>query len=402
MAQSERDPTDSRCDPRGPALAAVLTSRGRGAVASIRVSAGSRFLRALDDLFRAASAKPLADHALGRVLFGRWGQEPAEEVVVCRRDESTVEIHCHGGEAAARRILDDLERAGCRIIAWQDLQAAAGGGFAAECIQALTRATTLRTADLLLDQCSGTLRAALEALRDSGQRDRNLAEARAKVDALLAWADFGRHLVDPWKVVIIGRPNVGKSSLLNALAGFDRAIVFDQPGTTRDLVTAETAFDGWPVRLIDTAGIRGTDCGLESEGIALARDEAASADCRVIVLDASQPPEPEDHSVLAAWPQSLVVAHKSDLPPAWGERLPAGALAVSSLTRHGIDELIAAIARRLVPIVPAHGTPIPVTERQVGLLQRARQALADGAWAAFDSAQCELCSHHAPRDEPPG
>jgi len=387
MVQSDRNRTDSDCDPRGQPLAALLTPHGRGAVASIRVSAGSRFLPALDGLFRAASAKPLADHALGRVLFGRWGQEPAEEVVVRRRDEVTVEIHCHGGEAAARRILADLERAGCRVIAWHDLQAAASGPFDAECIRALTRATTLRTADLLLEQCSGTLRAALESLRDSAKGDRNTARARAKLDALLAWADFGRHLVDPWKVVILGRPNVGKSSLLNALAGFDRAIVFDQPGTTRDLVTAETAFDGWPVRLIDTAGIRGTECLLESQGIALARNEAGSADCRLIVLDASQPPQPEDDELLAAWPQSLVVAHKSDLPSAWDKRLlPEGALAVSSLTRHGIDELIAAIVRRLVPIVPAPGTAIPVTEGQVELLLRARQALTDDSWAAFDSA----------------
>jgi len=371
--------------------AAMLTPRGRGAVASIRLFGDCLLLDRGDrPLFRAASAKPLADHALGRVLFGRWGQEPAEEVVVCRRDEATVEIHCHGGEAAPRRILADLERAGCRIIAWHDLEAAAGGTFAAECTRALTRATTLRTADLLLEQCSGTLRAALEALRGDARGDGNLIEARARVDAILAWADFGRHLADHWKVVILGRPNAGKSSLLNALAGFDRAIVFDQPGTTRDLVTVETALDGWPVRLIDTAGIRGTECLLESQGIALARTEAVSADCRLIVLDASQPPQPEDHELVAAWPESLIIAHKSDLPSAWDKRLPEGALAVSSLTRHGIDELIAAIARRLVPIVPAPGTAIPVTERQVELLQRARQALADDSWAAFDSALGEL------------
>jgi tRNA modification GTPase len=251
----------------------------------------------------------------------------------------------------------------------------------------------LRTASILLDQSSGTLRRAVEELSELLAAEPAAAgEALSRIDALLAWAEFGWHLTVPWKVVILGRPNVGKSSLLNALAGFARAIVFDQPGTTRDLVTAETAFQGWPVRLVDTAGIREADCALESAGIALARDEAAAADCPLIVLDASQPPQPEDFDLLTAWPGALVVAHKADLPDAWHDRLPFGALRVSSLTGTGVNALMERIGTILVPRVPAADTAIPVTARQVELLTTARQSLFSENIACSRKALLQLLS----------
>src|SRR5579863_5280513 len=102
-------------------LAAMLTPRGRGAIATIRVSGDCSLLtqhgRAL---FHSASRKPLAEQSPGRVVFGHWGSEPGEAVVVCRRDAATFDIHGHGGDAAVRRILADLERAGCRIVSWQE------------------------------------------------------------------------------------------------------------------------------------------------------------------------------------------------------------------------------------------------------------------------------------------
>ncbi|HTI49650.1 MAG TPA: hypothetical protein VL475_01815, partial [Planctomycetaceae bacterium] len=144
------------------ATAAVLTPRGRGAVASIRLRGDNAVLDW--QLFHAANAKPLAEQEVGRILFGRWGIEPTEEVVVCRRDLETVEIHCHGGDAAVRRILADLESAGCRVVPWIEQHAAEYGLLEAECHEALSRATTLRTAAILLDQASGTLRQAFAAL----------------------------------------------------------------------------------------------------------------------------------------------------------------------------------------------------------------------------------------------
>ncbi len=274
---------------------------------------------------------------------------------------------------------------------WQELELSETCLFATECREALANACTLRTADLLLEQCSGTLLTALEALRHrAAAPEIDSRELLPQLDNLLEWCDFGLHLSTPWKVVILGRPNVGKSSLLNALAGFARAIVYDEPGTTRDVVTAETAFEGWPVRLIDTAGIRESGSELETAGIALARDAAASADCRVVVIDGSQPPDHADFELLAAWPGALVVLHKADLIDVWGEQIPAGALRVSSKTGAGVDGLTAAIVKHLVPRVPEAGKAIPVTPRQVFLLQQARQSLVEGNTTACRSALAEL------------
>jgi tRNA modification GTPase len=358
-------------------MAALLTPRGRGAVASIRLRGNCRLLDQPDnELYFAANGKPLHDQQLGRIVFGNWGRQPREEVVVCRHDDGTTDIHCHGGDMAVRRILADLERAGCRIVTWQELPTASADLYESECLDALARAPTLRAANVLLEQYSGVLDDALAALRLCiDQSDPDIEAALLQLDALLEWADFGLHLTSPWKVVIVGRPNVGKSSLLNALAGFARSIVFDQPGTTRDLVTAEVALHGWPVQLVDTAGLRDSNCALESAGIGLAREQIALADCRLIVVDTSQPPTPEDFELLSAWPNATVVAHKADLANIWADRTPPGARPVSSLTGFGVEALADVIAESLVPRVPEARTPIPVTRRQVELLQQAKAAL---------------------------
>src|SRR5439155_1584802 len=176
----------------------------------------------------------------------------------------------------------------------------------------------------------------------------------------------------PWSVVLAGRPNVGKSSLINALVGYERSIVFDQPGTTRDVVTAETVLDGWPIRMSDTAGQRGATDELESSGMALAREALSAADGPVLVIDTSQPPQPDDLQLLADWPDVLVVAHKSDLPDEWGSLLPKNVIRVSSLARTGLKELSTAIVQRLVPELPPSNAVVPLSERQIELLLDAR------------------------------
>lgn len=353
--------------------ARVITPRGRGAVATVTLDGDCGVL---DDvpLFSAANGRPLCEQPLDRIVFGRWGSAPGEDVVLCRTGDATVEIHCHGGEAAVKRILSDLEQAGCRTVSWHDAEIRPQR-LDEECSETFVRATTLRTAAILLDQVRGSLRRECDALLLTEWNSESRESMRLRLDDLLHWADFGLHLTQTWNVVLAGRPNVGKSSLINALVGYARSIVHNRPGTTRDVVTAETALEGWPMRFADTAGIREHAESIESEGILLARKQMADADCRLLILDRGSPPTAADLKLLSDWPDALIVANKSDLPDAWDSQLPANCLLVSAKKAEGIEALSKAIVARLVPVVPPVGVAIPSTERQISLLKQARESL---------------------------
>ena len=356
--------------------AARLTAGGRGAVATIRVvgelisSPAASDPPSIDLLFNAANGIPLSQQPLQKIAFGQWGTVPREDLTVCRLSHDVLEVHCHGGDSAVERVLSDLEKANCRLVDWQTQLKLETDLLHAECQQVLSRTTTWRTTQIALEQANGLLRttfARLLTLEDD-------AELFRALDELLAWSDFGLHLSVPWSVVLTGRPNVGKSSLINALLGYQRAIVFDQPGTTRDVVTGETAFEGWPVVLADTAGIRRNAPGLESAGMALAEEKLRGADLQLIVIDLSQPPSEEDHDLLRRWPQALVVGQKSDLPNQWNGGLPRDTHSVSARHGQGLIELQQQLVRRLIPRTPPAGTPLPITVRQIELIQAARQA----------------------------
>ena len=241
-------------DPDEPTWVAVLTPSGRGAVASIVVAGPAAVDRVASRVVLNRADGLMA--APRRILVGRWEFVDGEEIVVCRHDERRVEIHCHGGPAAASRIVEGLVAAGCLQVAWLDwIERSTQDRFAAAAASQLPYARTERTASILLDQFRGALRKELElfeALLIAG----DITAAVGRLDLLLDRAAIGRHLIEPWRVVIAGPPNAGKSTLLNAIVGFQRAIVFDQPGTTRDVVTAATVLDGWPIELADTAGLR--------------------------------------------------------------------------------------------------------------------------------------------------
>ena len=395
----------------GQFVAAVLTPRGRGAVATIRIQGDVHFSDSRPTmLFRPANGQPLHEQPLGRICFGHWGQPVPEEVVVCRIDESTTELHCHGGDAAVRRIINDLQSAGCAIQTWQQLIAKTSCQFDAECRDVLTRATTLRTAEILLRQHAGVLKSALDELLQFARTNPNGEQSEFsestdrssrrdiaalqnefihRLDELLGWSNFGLHLSRPWNVVLAGRPNVGKSSLINALLGYSRSIVFDQPGTTRDVVTAETALNGWPIQFSDTAGIRKADDELESAGIDRAREQLRAADCQLILLDTSQPPHPDDHQLLSDWPDAVVVAHKCDLPNIWAGAIPPTAIPVSSLKETGIIVLADQLVGHLIPELPDSNSPIPISTRQVELLTTTRAAAGRSNWSTC----CETLSH---------
>ncbi|MBI3837280.1 MAG: 50S ribosome-binding GTPase [Planctomycetia bacterium] len=362
--------------PRPLTQVVLLTPEGRGAVASLLVE-GPLALQVVGELFHPASRRSLAEEPCGKIVFGRWqSPEVGEELVVCRRDTG-IEIHCHGGRAAAAAISASLTERGCRTVPWRQWMAESTRDPIEAAAQiALADATTERTAAILWDQSTGALRRALDAIAaqlDAGQPE----QARCGVDTLLDYSALGRHLVTPWQVVLAGRPNVGKSSLINALLGYRRAIVHDTPGTTRDVVTAATAVDGWPVQLADTAGLHVSADPLEASGIRLTQNSLAAADLAVLVFDAGMNWSADDEGLASSWPEALRVFNKCDLLTANttpGTRPPG--LYVSALRGEGIHEMEREIATRLVPQVPARGAAVPFTATQVRSLEQIRAALA--------------------------
>jgi len=206
-----------------------------------------------------------------------------------------------------------------------------------------------------------------------------------RADDLLATltrhADLGRHLVEPWRVVVAGAVNAGKSSLVNALVGYQRSIVTPIPGTTRDVVTVRLAVDGWPIELADTAGLRDDADQLEQQGIQLSTTAVQQADLRLWILDATTEP---------LWPSTqdvLLVVNKIDQPAVWDLNRAGNAVQVSALTGAGLPELLRSISSFLVPEPPAPGAALPFTPYLSDGVTQARQHLLAGR---FDEARSQL------------
>ncbi len=342
----------------------ILTPPGRGAVAVIRCAGNVAMLdgdASFAALCKARDDQPFAGRTINRITFARWGTAHPEDVVICRTSETEFEIHCHGGPAAVERIRFDLAQQAGR--GWTELSegspgAGGQGDLIAAAWEAVSRATTLRTADLLLHQAAVAWPALFENAQgaDAPRSSESIGEA-------LRWAKFGRHLTEPWEVALCGAPNAGKSSLMNALAGFQRSIVNQTPGTTRDAVTLDVAFDGWPVRLIDTAGLRESDDDLEAAGIERARRVIAEADLVLHVFDVMNGPPPSMEG-------AIPLANKIDLLPD-DRSLFADAINVSALTGAGIETLIRRIVGRLVPELPFAGLAVPVCPPHLVFLESA-------------------------------
>jgi tRNA modification GTPase len=367
-------------EPRSAPLAAILTAPGRGAIGVIRVW-GTGAVDLADGVFRPARGRGLASTRPGRLRLGRIGRGLGDEVVavVLGGSPRSVEIQCHGGPAATGLVLEALRSAGARLVDWPRCVADhAASTPQAEAAEDLARAPTVRTAEILLEQSQGALEAELAGIARA--IDRQSPDAAERLDRLIERAPIGLRLVDGWRVVIVGRPNVGKSRLLNALAGYQRAIVDPTPGTTRDAVTVAAALDGWPVVLVDTAGQRPTDDPIERAGIDQATRQHAGADLVLKVLDRSEPLTDGDRALLAAPGPALVVASKADLPPAWQPEVlgpeVAGVVTVSAEREAGLDELIAAIVAAVVPHPPEPGAGVPFRPRHLRHLGEARALLA--------------------------
>jgi tRNA modification GTPase len=357
-------------------VAAVSTPFGEGAIAVIRL-AGPRAIEIAREIFR--SRKPVAElppraQQLGRIVDGARTLDEAllsvHRAPASYTGDDLVEIHCHGGILVTRRILDLLLERGARVAEPGEFtrRAFLNGKMdltQAEAVMDLIRAQTdlaLRAATEQLEGRLGrhivVLREALlsilahvEAHIDFPDEDidpatgaallESVDSVRGEVARLLRTADQGQVLREGLRTVIFGEPNAGKSSLLNRLLGYERAIVSHLPGTTRDTLEEVVNIRGVPVRLIDTAGVRPSSDLLENAGIERTRDALSRASLALEVVDASIPPSTTIADRPAA--PTILILNKCDLgvDPAWAER--AGAIRISCKTGEGFDALTQAI-----------------------------------------------------------
>lgn len=342
-----------------------LTPTGRGAVAVV-VANGPGIAKDLDGLFQPLSGKSLTECWNQPIIYGRWQSDGqmGEDLVVCPLNLESAEIHCHGGESAVAAIRIALEAIGYRNVNVNELASLSGiSSWVQDVKQALKHVTTERCSLLLLNML-GQVDQSIEELV---QRIRSAPQSAAnEIAELLTHQDFGKHLTIPWSVVLCGEPNVGKSSLINAIVGFNRAIVHSVAGTTRDVVSQLTAIDGWPVELNDTAGLRETEDQIESLGIEKAQQAIENADLIVQVFDAAD--TASNDAIQVKHDNVLTVINKIDLSEQ--NLFSTGAVLTSATEGQGIDELIRAIGQRLVNQIPDLKL-LPINARQSNVFARA-------------------------------
>ena len=393
--------------PGNETIAAIATAPGRGGVAVVRISG--------PDAFRVAAAvcgRRVESAQAGRFFHSTFRDpacgSPLDDglllVFAAPRSytgEDVVELQGHGGSVAPRRVLEACLAAGARLARRGEFteRAFLNGRLdlgAAEAVIDLVDAKTARAADDAVARLAGAAsrpfeRMYADAIDLSSRVEHALdfsedelppgfdAALAAGVDALssrveakLSTAREGRILREGALVVLAGPPNAGKSSLLNALLGADRAIVSATAGTTRDAIEDWAEIGGWPVRLVDTAGLRATGDAVEAEGVARAEDLIARADLvlRLSPVDA----EPSAAGAAGDSPREIRVCSKCDL----GAMSPSGARRVSSRTGEGLDALRGDIANRLAKLAARRDeeTGADVTTRQRACLLDAQGALA--------------------------
>jgi tRNA modification GTPase len=405
-------------------IVAIATPPGRGGIGIVRLSGP-----AAQAIARRLTARPGDDEddedleprraTLARVNGPAGG---IDRVLVTSfpaphsyTGDAVVEISAHGSPVLLRQIVASATAAGARLAEPGEftLRAYLNGRIdlvQAEAVRDLVEAVTPAQARAAFDQLEGTLTgriraidaalfdltARLEASLDFPAEGYHFVEASTaaceisaivtQIDALLADAGRGRLVREGLHAVIAGRPNTGKSSLFNRLAGAGRAIVTEIPGTTRDLLTEVVDVHGVPVTLVDTAGMRQHPAdAIEAEGIARAAGARAVAALTLVVLDRSAPLTADDRQLLEETEGSarVVIANKADLPAAAGSWDPgAPAVHVSALTGEGFDELHDAILRAMEASPEERDVPAITNARHADLLAQVRRGLTRAAAAA--------------------
>lgn len=398
-------------------IAAVSTGAQVSAIGIVRLS-GDGAVELASRVFTAHSGTPLTEAPPRTLVLGmlhdRRGRVLDQVLATTARaprsytGEDTVEFHCHGSPAVLAAALEALFAAGARQAGPGEFtkRAFLNGQLdltQAEAVIDLIEAETVDAAVNAAGQLGGAVARRIEPIYDrltdlcahfhavldypdediepfalEGYRQ-TLEGCAAELSALLATFARGQVLKNGVDAVILGKPNAGKSSLLNALAGFERVIVTDIAGTTRDAVTQPLSLGGVLLRLTDTAGLRETEDAIERMGVSRAEDAAAQAALALCVFDGSQPWSLEDERVCRtarSARQAIAVLNKSDLPAALdAASLPfETVVAVSARTGDGLDALAQAVAD-LYPAGAAADGSLLTNARHAEALQRAREAL---------------------------
>lgn len=335
-------------------IAAIATAPGEGGIGIIRIS-GEKSLQVAQSIFKSKSGKMIKDYNTRTLIYGNIvdGEKVIDEVLLAYMKgpnsytaEDVIEINCHGGFISVKKILE--------LILSKDVRLADAGEFTkraflngridlsqAEAIIDVIKSKTDMAHEVAQSQLEGSLAKKIKELRmnvtevlahltvsiDFSEEDveeityqtleEKSSELRNEIKKLYDTAESGKILRDGLKTVIVGKPNVGKSSLLNSILGENRAIVTDIAGTTRDVIEEFVNIKGIPLKIVDTAGIRETEDVVEKIGVEKSRESFSTADLVIMVLDASRKLSQEDIEILESLKdkKTIVLLNKMDLEP---------------------------------------------------------------------------------------
>ena len=401
-------------------IAAISTAAGEAAIALVRMS-GETAIEVADKIFRGKHPpSDLESHTqhLGQIFEN--GSVIDQAMLSVHRapnsytGEDLIEISCHGGGLVTARVLESCLRAGARPARPGEFteRAYLNGRIdltQAEAVIDLIRARTDLALRSATEQLRGRLGEEFRGLQqrlieiiahveasmdfpeegispdDTGTVRDRLISLQSDVDRLIATAESGRILREGLRVVIFGATNAGKSSLLNRMLGFDRAIVSEMHGTTRDSIEELINLRGIALRLFDTAGLRAPENLVEREGIGRTQRALETADLRLHIVDANAP-RPADFEMEA---NEMLILNKSDLPvhDDWSE---ADAIRISCKTGAGLKELADEIYRRIGGEKLATESPVAINARHCEQLRRASQAMARATRAIDTAATPEM------------
>lgn len=411
-------------------IAAISTPTGDGGIGIVRLS-GSDAIAIADVLFRSSRGVSLSDvdsHTLHYGTIHVQDRQIDEVLVSVMRSprtytrEDVVEINCHGGIVSTRGILDATLTAGARMAERGEFtkRAFMNGRLSldqAKAVLDIVRAQTALGLEAAVDRLGGRFTQAIADLRSA--MSEMLADLEVEIDYpdlevtiealaprieacaahvqdLIVKSESGRLIREGLTIAIVGRPNVGKSTLLNTLLSEERAIVTPIPGTTRDTIEEDASLNGIPVRWIDTAGLRDADHPVEAEGVRRTRGAMDRADLLLLLVDASEAPHSEDAAVLTLESDvpSLLVLNKSDLPTAW-EDIPVGpwraALRVSAKQGTGVESLREEILSAVgTGVLPTRNAVLLLDTWERDLLRRVGEGLTRASQTAREGGQADM------------